>query len=110
MRRGMFMAAALLLATALGGCAVYPEYGYNYGPGYYATYPGGYSYRYRPYLFSELQQHIRHILQRRRRERLIAKADRSPERCRSGDGESAQAGADLPERIERHVPIVRDTA
>lgn len=49
MRRGMFMAAALLLATALGGCAVYPEYGYNYGPGYYATYPGGYSYRYRPY-------------------------------------------------------------
>jgi hypothetical protein len=45
----MFMAAALLLAMALGGCAVYPEYGFSYGPGYYATYPGSYSYRYRPY-------------------------------------------------------------
>jgi hypothetical protein len=45
----MFMAAALLLATALGGCAVYPDYSYSYGPGYYATYPGGSAYQYRPY-------------------------------------------------------------
>ena len=49
MRHRMFMAAALLLATVLGGCAVYPRIPLQLWPGYYATYPGSYSYRYRPY-------------------------------------------------------------
>jgi hypothetical protein len=64
MRHAMFTAArsrlipiaALLLATALGGCVGYSGYppgdnGYNYSGGYYAGYPRTYStsYSYRPY-------------------------------------------------------------
>jgi hypothetical protein len=49
MRHRMVMAAALLLATVPGGCAVYPQYGTDYGRGYQATYAGSYGYRYRPY-------------------------------------------------------------
>ena len=48
--------AALLLATALGGCVGYTGYisgdnGYNYPSSYYAGYPRTYStsYGYRPY-------------------------------------------------------------
>ena len=48
--------AALLVATALGGCVGYTEYpsqgySYNYPSGYYAGYPRAYnaSYGYRPY-------------------------------------------------------------
>jgi hypothetical protein len=60
MRNMMLTAGALLLATALGGCATYPTYGYSYGPGYnyapgygyvpsaYVGYPGNYAYRYAP--------------------------------------------------------------
>jgi hypothetical protein len=55
---------SLLMATALGGCAVYPPYGYGYdaypyGYGYdgypygygYAPYPYGYGYGYAPAYF-----------------------------------------------------------
>jgi len=48
--------AALVLATALGGCVGYSsypsrDYGYSYPNGYYAGYPRTYttSYGYRPY-------------------------------------------------------------
>ncbi len=61
MRHRMFAAAALLLATVVGGCATYPAryheyaysypthpgYAYIYGPTYYAVYPGNYAYEYR---------------------------------------------------------------
>jgi hypothetical protein len=50
MRHALFVAAALLLVTALGGCvAYYPEYAYSYGPSYYDPYTGEYVYQYRPY-------------------------------------------------------------
>jgi hypothetical protein len=55
--------AALLLATALGGCVGYAEYpshdyGYNYPSGYYAGYPRTYnaSYGYRTYYCADYQR------------------------------------------------------
>lgn len=46
-RRRLIPLAALLLATALGGCIAYTgyppsSYGYSYSGGYYASYPSGY--------------------------------------------------------------------
>ena len=56
--------AALLVATALGGCvgyAEYPSHGYvyNYPSGYYASYPRTYSasYGYRPYYSPDYQRY-----------------------------------------------------
>jgi hypothetical protein len=59
MKNGMIVAAALLLAAALGGCVAYPGYGYGYSygygyqPRYYAAYPGSYAYQYPPYYTSD---------------------------------------------------------
>jgi hypothetical protein len=54
MRNMMLTVGALLLATAVGGCATYPTYGYGYGPAYgyvpnaYGVYPYNNAYRYPP--------------------------------------------------------------
>ena len=54
--------AALLVATALGGCAEYPSHGYGYNyptAGYYAGHPRSYSASYgdRPYYSPEYQRY-----------------------------------------------------
>jgi hypothetical protein len=67
MRNMMLTVGALLLATAVGGCATYPTYGYGYGPAYgyvpnaYGVYPYNYAYRDPPIMPIGIPRFIRRI-------------------------------------------------